>query len=111
MEYRKTYSWIKPELLFDTLKDLITKQGGHLVSSSSDNYSVMDSSSDFIFKGTMAFSQSQNGSPACASVYVMGSERKDSRVILDIEAGAFGESAIKCLLDEVNFLLGEYEKI
>ncbi|PKH45841.1 hypothetical protein KKB3_00849, partial [Dehalococcoides mccartyi] len=33
MEYRKTYSRIKPELLFDTLKDLITKQGGHLVSS------------------------------------------------------------------------------
>ena len=111
MEYRKIYSRLKPELLFDTLKDLITKHGGHLESASSDNYSVTDSSSDFIFKGTMVFSRVKNSSAACASVYVMGSERKDSRVILDIEAGAFGESAIKCLLDEVNFLLGEYEKI
>lgn len=56
MQIRKTCKNIKPNLLFDELKDLLENQGLKSDKAKMENYSLPDDSSTFISRGTINFS-------------------------------------------------------
>ena len=112
MQIRKTYKNIKPELLFDELKDLLTKQGAEIDKAKMETYSLPGDSSSFISRGTITLKVSAvPGKPAeeCLRGHIVGSARGETRLILDINESLFSEENIGSFQNDLEFMLGSYE--
>ncbi len=107
MQIKKIYHNIKPELLFDALKDLITKQGATIAESKLETYSLPDDSSSFISRGTLTFKTQQKES---IRGYIVGSAMGETKLMLDIDETLFPGESITYVQDALDFLLGSYEK-
>ncbi len=55
MKIRKTYSNIKPELLYDEIRDLVLKRGSIIGEAKLETYALPTDSSLFISRGTLTF--------------------------------------------------------
>ncbi len=55
MQIRKTYKAIKPELLYDEVRDFVLKQGAIIDEAKLETYSLPGDSSSFISRGTLVF--------------------------------------------------------
>ena len=55
MQVRKTYRDVKPELLYDEVRDFILKQGTTIGEAKLETYSLPSDSSSFISRGTVTF--------------------------------------------------------
>ncbi len=112
MQIRKKYQNIRPELLFDELKDLITKQGATVDESKMETYSLPDDSSSFISRGTLTFKmQTEADKPGkeCIRAHIVGSARSETKLLLDIDEHLFTEDRVSSLQDDLDFILGSYE--
>jgi len=112
MQIRKTYQDIKPELLYDEIRDLILKQGAVIGESKLETYSLPTDSSSFISRGTMTFGiQCQPGKveKECLRVHIVGSAKGETKVMLDIDEKLFPEEKVSALQDDLNFIFGSYE--
>jgi hypothetical protein len=107
LQIKKIYQNVKPELLFDALKDLITKQGASIAESKLETYSLPDDSSSFISRGTLAFKTQQKES---IRGYIVGSAMGETKLMLDIDEALFPKENINYVQDALDFLLGSYEK-
>lgn len=107
MQIKKIYQNVKPELLFDALKDLITKQGASVAESKLETYSLPDDSSSFISRGTLTFKTQQMES---IRGYIVGSAMGETKLMLDINEALFPKENITYVQDALDFLLGSYEK-
>ena len=112
MQIRKKYQNIRPELLFDELKDLITKQGTIVDESKMETYSLPDDSSSFISRGTLTFKIKTSASKTdkeCIRAHIVGSARSETKLLLDIDEQLFTEDRVSSLQDDLDFILGSYE--
>lgn len=112
MQIRKTYRKIKPELLFDELKDLIVKQGVTVDKASMETYSLPGDSSSFISRGTLVFkTPPRPDKPAeeCIRGHIVGSARDETRLMLDIDESLFSKDRVAIIEDDLDFMLGSYE--
>jgi hypothetical protein len=107
LQIQKIYQNVKPELLFDALKDLITKQGASVAESKLETYSLPDDSSSFISRGTLTFKTQQKES---IRGYIVGSAMGETKLMLDIDEALFPKENIAYVQDTLGFLLGSYEK-
>ena len=113
MQTKKIYQNIKPELLFDALKDLIIKQGAVVAESKMETYSLPNDSSSFISRGTLTFkTPAEPGKTPreCIRGYIVGSARGETKLMLDIDDSLFSPDKVASLQDDLDFLLGSYEK-
>ncbi len=55
MQIRKTYSEVKPELLYDEVRDFILKQGAIVGEAKLETYPMPGDSSSFISRGILTF--------------------------------------------------------
>ena len=109
MQIKKIYKNIKPELLFDELKDLIVKQGAVVVDSKMETYSLPDDSSSFISRGTLTFKVQSKTDKECLRGYIVGSARGETKLMLDIDDSLFPKDRVVSLQGDLDFLLGSYE--
>ncbi|MFH1662690.1 MAG: hypothetical protein ABH934_02055 [Chloroflexota bacterium] len=112
MQIRKKYKDIKPELLFDELKDLIAKQGAIIGDSKMETYSLPNDSSSFISRGTLTSKiQTEPDKPAgaCIQGHIVGSARGETKLLLDIDDSLFSSDKVASLQNDLDFLLGSYE--
>lgn len=109
MQIKKIYQNIKPELLFDELKDLIVKQGATVAESKMGTYSLPDDSSSFISRGTLTFKVPDEPDNECIKGYIVGSARGETKLMLDIDESLFPKDKVVSFQDDLNFLLGSYE--
>ena len=112
MQIRKKYQNIKPELLFDELKDLIVKQGAFVGQAKMETYSLPSDSSSFISRGTLTFKMpSEPGEPGreCIRGHIVGSARGETKLMLDIDENLFSQAKVASLQDDLDFMLGSYE--
>ena len=112
MQIRKIYKNIKPELLFDELKDLLVKQGTEVDNAKMETYSLPDDSSSFISRGTITLKTSASSDkPAevCLIGHIVGSARGETKLILDINQNLFSEDKIRAFQNDLGFILGSYE--
>lgn len=112
MQIRKRYQDIKPELLFDELKDLIVKQGAVVGQARMETYSLPRDSSSFISRGTLTFKlPAEPGKPAaeCIKGHIVGSAIGETKLMLDIDENLFSQGKVASLQDDLDFMLGSYE--
>jgi len=112
MQIKKEYMNIRPELLFDELKDLIAKQGAVIDKSKMETYSLPSNSSSFISRGTLTFrmpAKPDKETKECIRGHIVGSARGETKLLLDIDQGLFPEDKVTTLQEDLDFILGSYE--
>lgn len=112
MQIRKTYNNVKPELLYDEVKDFVLKQGAIVSEAKLETYSLPNDSSSFISRGTLTF-KIQGGSGTtvkeCLRAHIVGAARGETKLMLDIDDKLFPRDKISALQDDLNFIFSSYE--
>ena len=112
MQIRKTYQSVKPELLYDEVRDFVLKQGAIIGEAKFETYSLPDDSSSFISRGTLTFKvQGESGKAGkeCLRAHIVGSARGETKVMLDIDEKLFPGEKISGRQDDLNFIFSSYE--
>lgn len=112
MEIRKTYQNVKPELLYDEIKDLALKQGAAKEESKLETYAIPGDTSSFVSRGTLTFRMvAKSGKPEkeCLRVHIVGSAGGETRVIFDVDEECFPQEKLNALLSDLDFIFGPYE--
>ncbi len=112
MQIRKTYQALKPELLYDEIRDLVLKQGPTAAETKLETYSLPTDSSSFIYRGTLTFEiQDASGKTCkeCLRVHIVGSDKDETKLMLDIDEKLFSEKKVSALQDDLDFVFGSYE--
>jgi len=112
MQIRKTYSTVKPELLYDEIRDLVLKQGTTIGEAKLETYVLPTDSSSFISRGTLTFKfQGKPGKAEeeCLRAHIVGSAKGETKVILDIDEKLFSGEKVSALQDDIDFIFGSYE--
>lgn len=112
MEIRKTYQNVKPELLYDEIKDLALKQGAVEEEAKLETYALPGDTSSFVSRGTLTFwmvGKSDKPAKECLRVHIVGSARGETRVIFDIAEALFPQAKLDALLNDLDFIFGSYE--
>ena len=112
MQIRKTYQAIKPELLYDEIRDLVLKQGTTAAEAKLETYSLPTDSSSFIYRGTLTFEiqgASSKTGKECLRVHIVGSDKDEMKVMLDIDEKLFSKEKIAALQEDLDFVFGSYE--
>ncbi len=112
MQIRKTYKYLKPELLYDEVRDFILKQGAIIGTAKMETYSLPSDSSSFISRGTLTFNlAAKSGEPAteCIRAHIVGSARGETKLMLDIDEKLFPQSKVTALQEDLLFIFESYE--
>ena len=91
MQIKKNYKDIKPELLFDEVKELITNQGAVADQSKMETYSLPSDSSSFISRGTFTFKLKDK---ECIRGHILGSARGETKLLLDVDVNLFTKDRV-----------------
>jgi hypothetical protein len=106
IQIRKTYREINPELLNAEIKDFITKQGASLGENKLETYTLPDESAIFGTRSTMTFTISGK---ECVRVHMVGSERDETKLMIDIDEKLFPQDKLNALQTDIDFIFGSYE--
>jgi hypothetical protein len=112
MQIRKTYINIKPELLYDEVRDFVLKQGTIIGKAKMETYSLPSDSSSFISRGTLTFNIQGEPSEAakeCVRVHIVGSARGETKMMIDIDEKLFPREKVSALQEDLDFILASYE--
>jgi len=112
MQVKKTYSDVKPDLLYDEVRDFILKQGTILGEAKLETYSLPSDSSSFISRGTLTFKVQDKLSKSekeCLRVHIVGSAKGETKLILDINEELFPQEKVAALQQDMDFIFGSYE--
>jgi hypothetical protein len=108
MQIRKTYREVKPELLYDEIRDFVLKQGVIISEAKLETYSLPNDSSSFISRGNLIFKTSK-AEGECLRAHVVGSAGGETKVMLDINEPLFSKEKITALLEDLDFIFISYE--
>lgn len=106
MQIRKTYLNVKPELLYDEIKDFVIRQGITLAENKFETYSLPTDSTAFISRGTLSF---QSGGKECLRAHLVGRAIGETKLMLDINEPLFAPEKIKSLAEDIEFIFSSYE--
>ena len=112
MQIRKTYTDVKPELLYDEVRDFVLKQGATIGEAKLETYSLPSDSSSFISRGTLTFKVPGGTGKAgkeCLRVHIIGSARGETKLMLDIDEELFSQEKVSALQEDLDFIFGSYE--
>ncbi len=112
MQIRKTYSDVKPELLYDEVRDFVLKQGAIIGEAKLETYSLPSDSSSFISRGTLTFKvQGKSGESGkeCLIAHLVGSARGETKLMLDVNEELFPQEKVSALQEDLDFIFGSYE--
>ena len=112
MQIRKKYNNLQPELLYDEVRDLVTKQGVVVGEAKLETYSLPSDSSSFISRGTLTFkihSEPDKAEKECLRAHIVGSAKGETKVMLDIDEKLFPHEKVSALQDDLDFIFGSYE--
>lgn len=107
MEIRKTYREISPTLLFDEIKESVQRQSLTLNQNKLETYSNPQDSSTFMYRGTLTFTM--QGREAVRA-HIIGIDKGETRLVLESADALFPPEKVKALEDDLNFLLGPFER-
>ena len=107
MQIRKTYKDVKPELLYDEVRDFTVKQGAIIGEAKLETYSLPSDSSSFISRGTLVFKV--QGERECLRAHIVGSARGETKLMLDINTELFPQEKVTALQGDLDFIFGSYE--
>jgi hypothetical protein len=106
MQIRKTYKDINPTILYNELKEFIQRQGVTLDQNRLETYSMPTDSSSFVYRGILTFKI--KGQEALRA-HIIGTDRGETKLMLDSNDALFSKEKIAELEDELNFMLSPFE--
>ena len=112
MQIKKTYKEVKPELLYDEVRDFVLKQGVVISEAKLETYSLPSDSSSFISRGTLTFKIKGKPGEAekeCFRAHIVGSARGETKVMFDIDEKLFPPEKVSALQEDLDFIFGSYE--
>jgi len=109
MQIRKTYKDVKPELLYDEVRDFVLKQGTVIDEAKLETYSLPSDSSSFISRGTLTFKTPDMPGKECIRAHIVGSARGETKLMFDINEELFPQEKIAALQEDLDFIFGSYE--
>jgi hypothetical protein len=111
MQIRKTYRDLKPELLYDEVKDFILKQGAVIAEAKLETYSLPSDSSSFISRGTLIFKirGEDKVEKECIRAHIVGSAGGETKLMFDIDEKLFPRQKVSALQADLEFIFGSYE--
>lgn len=112
MQIRKTYKDLKPELLYDEVRDFILKQETVIDEAKMETYSLPSDSSSFISRGVLTFkipSKSGETEKECIRAHIVGSARGETKLMLDIDEKLFPQQKVSALQNDLDFIFESYE--
>jgi hypothetical protein len=111
MQIRKVYQGVHPGLLYDEIKDFVQKQDIVIGEARLVTYSMPSNSSSFIYRGTLTFKSGREGGgeKECLRAHIVGLDRGETKLIIDIDEGLFPSEKISRLQEDLDFIFGSYE--
>ena len=112
MQIRKTYKEVKPELLYDEVRDFALKQGAIVGEAKLETYYLPSDSSSFICRGTLIFSiRDKQGKTEkeCLRAHIVGSAKGETKLMLDINEELFPPEKLSALQKDLDFIFSSYE--
>jgi hypothetical protein len=106
MQIRKTYKEINPALLYDEIKEFVSKQGVTRDQDKLETYPMPGDSSSFIYRGTLTFKV--QGKDALRA-HIIGTDKSETKLMLDSVDELFPAKKIAELEDTLNFMMGSFE--
>jgi len=107
MQIRKTYLNLKPDLLFNELKDFGLKQGTALGENRIDTIALATDSSGFISRGTLSFLD--NDGKQCIRAHLVGVAVGETKLMIDTDDSIFPAEKTKLLMEDIDFIFSSYE--
>ena len=112
MQIRKIYQKVKPELIYEQIKDFAIKQGTVIQDAKLYTSATPDDTSLFVSRGTITFTMeggSEKSAKECLTVHLLGSDKGETRIIFDIDEKLFTEERLNALQSDLDFIFGSYE--
>ena len=112
MKIKKIYQKVKPDLVYEQIKDFALKQGTVIQDAKLYTSATPDDTSLFVSRGTMTFSMEggpEKSAKLCLTVHLLGSDKGETRVIFDIDEKLFTEERLKALQSDLDFMFESYE--
>jgi len=109
VQIKKTYKDVKPELLYDEVRDFVLKQGVVIGEAKLETYSMPTDSSSFISRGTVTFKTHDELGKECLRAHIVGSARGETKLMFDINEELFPQEKLSALQEDLNFIFGSYE--
>jgi len=112
MQIRKTYQNVKPELLYDEIKDFAVKQGTVIREAKLHTSAAPGDTSSFISRGVMTFTMEggpEKSAEECMTVHLLGSDKGETKVIFDIDEKLFTQERLNALQSDLDFMFSSYE--
>lgn len=107
MQIRKTYLNVKPDLLYNEVKDFVVKQGTTLGDDRLETLTLSTDSTGFISRGTLTFLCSSN--KECVRAHLVGVAVGETKLMIDTDDAAFPPEKTKSLMEDIDFIFGSYE--
>ena len=112
MQIRKIYNNLKPDLLYDEVRDFVLKRGASLAEAKLETYSLPSDSSSFISRGTLIFNiqgKAGEGGKECLRAHIVGSASGETKLMLDINEQIFPKEKVSALQADLEFIFSSYE--
>jgi hypothetical protein len=103
MQIRKTYQNVKPELLYDEIKEFTTRHGTVIQEAKLYTSAAPGDTSSFVSRGVMTFTME------CMTVHLLGSDKGETKVIFDIDEKLFPQERLNALQSDLDFMFSSYE--
>jgi len=112
MQIRKTYQNVKPELLYEEIKDFAVKQGTVIREAKLYTSAAPGDTSSFVSRGVMTFTMeggAEKSAEECMTVHLLGSDKGETNVIFDIDEKFFPQERLNALQSDLDFMFSSYE--
>jgi len=112
VQIRKTYQNVKPELLYEEIKDFVVKQGTVIREAKLYTSAAPGDTSSFISRGVMTFTiegGSEKSAEECMTVHLLGSDKGETKVIFDIDEKLFTQERLNAMQSDLDFMFSSYE--
>ena len=109
VQIRKTYQHVKPELLYDEIRDFVLKQGAIAAEAKLETYALPGDTSSFVSRGTLTFRIPGKPGKECLRMHIVGSARDKTRVIFDVDEELFSPEKLSSQKSDLDFIFSSYE--
>ncbi len=112
MQIRKTYQNVRPELLYEQIKDFTIRHGTVIREARLFTSAVPGDTSSFVSRAVMTFTMEggpEKSAKECMTVHLLGSDKGETKVIFDIDDKIFPQERFNALQSDLEFIFSDYE--
>ena len=112
MQIRRIYQNVKPELLYEEIKDFAVKQGTVIREAKLYTSVAPGDTSSFVSRGVMTFAMeggAEESAEECMTVHLLGSDKGETKIIFDIDEKLFSQERLNALQSDLDFMFSSYE--